>query len=672
MTQADGQPFDYGAVMPGDVDAGIDGAIVRAEALVDEVAAIALGAHSFANTMLALEAIDDVLGQASGRYGFLSQVSPDQATRETAHAAEERLSTFATGLGFREPLYLAVKEFAESEEGQALDALGARLVERTLRDFLRNGMDLDVERRSRLQELKERLVWVGIKFRRNVDEFDDAILITREELGGLPDSYIDSLRREEVDGDTRYRVSLDYPELFPFLESAKDADLRRALFQKNHNKAAVENVTLLEEAIAVRDEIATILGFASWAEYILQIRMAREPETVLDFLTDLEAKVRVKADRDIAELQESKQAETGGDESLAIWDWRYYQQRVLREKHDVDPFVVAEYFPLEATLEGLFDVYQRLVSVEFVARDSSQAWHPDVRFFDIIDRGQAAGVDRSSAADGGVVGHFYMDLHPRPDKFGHAAAFTLQSGRTLPNGEYQAPVSAIVANFTKPTAETPSLLRHSEVVTLFHEFGHILHQTLTRSRYLHFSGTRVERDFVEAPSQMLEHWCWQPEVLRGFSRHHESGERLPDDLLQRMIAAKNVGSGIAALRQIYFGRIDLAYHSAGREKDTDALARELHPITGFPFPEETHFQAGFGHLFGYDAGYYGYMWSKVYGDDMFTRFEQAGLDDPQVGRDYRSGILERGGTVDGDVLIREFLGREPRSEAFMRDLGLDP
>ena len=211
-----------------------------------------------------------------------------------------------------------------------------------------------------------------------------------------------------------------------------------------------------------------------------------------------------------------------------------------------------------------------------------------------------------------------------PGKFGHAAAFTLQSGRLLADGSYQTPISATVANFTKSSTETPSLLRHTEVVTLFHEFGHILHQALTRAPYLHFSGTRVERDFVEAPSQMLEHWCWEPEVLQGFARHHRSGDRLPSDLLGRMIDAKNVGSGIAALRQIYFGRLDLAYHGPGASKDSDAIACELHSITGFEYPAETHFQAGFGHLFGYDAGYYGYMWSKVYGDDMFTRFAEAG------------------------------------------------
>ena len=232
-------------------------------------------------------------------------------------------------------------------------------------------------------------------------------------------------------------------------------------------------------------------------------------------------------------------------------------------------------------------------------------------------------------------------------------------------------MSALVANFTKPRSETPSLLRHSEVVTLFHEFGHILHQTLTRSRFIRFSGTRVQRDFVEAPSQMLEHWCWEPEVLERMTRHYRSGEPLPADLRARMVAAKHVSSGIATLRQIYFARLDLAAHGSGANKDTDALSRDLHPITGFPFPEGTHFQAGFGHLFGYDAGYYGYLWSRVFGDDMYTSFEDSDAQAAGVGREYRRRILETGGVVDGDALVRDFLGREPTQDAFLRDLGLD-
>jgi Zn-dependent oligopeptidases len=246
------------------------------------------------------------------------------------------------------------------------------------------------------------------------------------------------------------------------------------------------------------------------------------------------------------------------------------------------------------------------------------------------------------------------------------------SGRTLPDGTYQQPISSIVANFTKPSAGAPSLLRHTEVVTFFHEFGHILHQTLTRARYLEFSGSSTERDFVEAPSQMLEHWVWDSDVLGRFARHHQTGAPLPPDLLDAMIRAKNVSSGIAALRQLFFSRLDFAYHSPGFDGDTSKTLAELYPVCGFPYPDGTYFQAGWGHLFGYDAGYYGYLWSRVFGDDMFTRFEQAGVFDRATGLEYREKILERGGSVDGDVLVRDFLGREPNTDAFLRELGLDP
>ena len=648
-------PFAYDALTPDDVRDGIDAAIARSETLVAGIAAVPDAQRDAANTLLPLDEISDVLSQAGGRFGFLSQVSADAALRTAAHESEEKLDTYAAGLGFREELDAALRALGAASTDRAMPPEAARFLEFELRDFRRNGMDLDAATRASLQELKERLVRLGIAFRRNIDEHEDAILVTRAGLAGLPDSYIAGLRTEEGDGETRYRVSLDYPELVPFLENAEDGALREELFRKNHNKAADANVVLLEEAIAVRDEIAQTLGYASWAHYVTEIRVARAPEAVLDFLGDLEERVRPKAEADMARLREIN----GGD--FGIWDWRYLTQRLLREQYQVDAFKVAEYFPLEAVLDGLFDVYQGLTGVRFLPHADAHAWHPDVRFFDIQDE-----------ASGEIVAHFYMDLHPRPAKFGHAAAFTLQGGRAQPEGEgYQAPVSAIVANFTKPTETSPSLLQHSEVVTLFHEFGHILHQTLTRARFMRFSGTSVERDFVEAPSQMLEHWCWQPEVLRGFTRHHRSGDPIPEDLVRRMIEAKNVSSSIATLRQIYFSRLDMAYHGPGGAKDTDAIARALHPIAGFAYPAETHFQAGFGHLFGYDAGYYGYLWSKVAGDDMFTRFEAAGLPAPAVGRDYRRGILERGGTVNGDALVREFLGREPSPAAFLRDLGLD-
>ena len=643
---------------------GVADAIDEAERRVDAIASVPDGARTFENTMLALDEIGDIIGQASGHFGFLAQVAADAELRAAAHEEEQRLDVFAAGLGFREELDRALKAYAARAETEALPDDAARLLEFALRDYRRNGFDLPAEQREAVRELHERLVRLGIQFRRNIDDYEDAIHVSRAQLAGLPDSYIERLQTSDEDNESgaeRYRVSLDYPELHPFLDSADDGELRRELFLKNHNKAAGDNIELLEEAIGVRDEIARRLGYPSWAAYVLELRMAKSPDNVQEFLTDLEARLAPKLADDLALLRREQERRTGAAGPVKIWDWRYYTNRLLLEEHRVDPFEVAAYFPLEAVLEGMFDVYQRLVGVRFIARPdaAAQAWHPDARPYDIVD-----------AAGGEPLARFYMDLHPRPGKFGHAAAFTLRGGRQTPGGGYQQPISAIVANFTRPTPDSPSLLRHGEVITLFHEFGHILHQTLTRARFTRFSGTRVERDFVEAPSQMLEHWCWERDVLAGFSRHWQTGDPLPDDLLERMIAAKHVSSGVANLRQVYFARLDLAYHGSGGQKDTDAIARELHPITGFEFPEETHFQAGFGHLFGYDAGYYGYLWSRVYGDDMFTRFEGAASSPQAIGREYRRQILEPGGARDGETLVKSFLGREPTPDAFLRELGV--
>lgn len=643
-----------------DIERGVDEAIRTVEQLADELVSVPDGRRSFENTVLPLDEISNVFNQASGRFGFLSQVSANSELRDVAHRQEERLNVFAAGIGFREDIDRALKAYATRAELEALPDDARRLLEFALRDYRRNGLDLNKETRDELQSLQERLVGLGIEFRKKIDDYQDHIEVSREELDGLPDAYIERLRTVEADGAVRYRVSLDYPELHPFLDAAHDGERRRELFHKNHNKAADTNIDILEEALAVRSSMATLLGFESWAAYALEIKMAKQADAVLEFLEDLESQLQSKLAADLARLSQQQERRTGVAGPIGISDWRYYTNQVIQEEYQVDPFEVAAYFPLDAVLDGMFRVYEALVGVKFVRRPDvvASAWHEDAQPFDIVD-----------PASGEALARFYMDLYPRPGKFGHAAAFTLRGGRRLGDDGYQRPISAIVANFTKPTESSPSLLRHTEVVTLFHEFGHILHQTLTSSRYTRFSGTRVERDFVEAPSQMLEHWCWQPDMLSSFSRHHETGDPLPKSLISRMIEAKHTSSAIATLRQVYFSRLDLAYHSEpGRS--TDEIARELHPITGFPFPEDTHFQAGFGHLFGYDAGYYGYLWSRVFGDDMFTRFEEPGASVSAVGAEYRQHILEPGGTADADQLIHRFLGREPNADAFLRELGL--
>ncbi len=652
MTDVDAGLPDFSAMTPEQVAGACEDAIATCDAAVDAIVATPDGERTFANTLGALEAATDGVGQASGQYAFMAYVASDDELREAGRAAEERIEKYLVDLSFREDLHAAIKAYAG--RGEALGPDEQRLLDFELRDYRRNGFELPEAERARVRELSDELVSLGIEFQKNISDWEDGIVVSREELAGLPEPFVDSLGTEEVEGETRYRVSLDYPEFFPFMGKARSSALRRALFAKEQVKGGDANVAVLERALAARREAAALLGYDSWAAYAHEVCMSKERERVVSFLADLRERLTVKAEADVALMAEVN----GGP--VNIWDWRYCHDQLLQTRFAVDDFEVAQYFPLDACLEGLFAVCQNLLGVRFEARPDAPVWHDDVQAFDVYE------------ADGDeAFARFYMDLFPRPNTFGHAAAFTLRGGRVLPDGSYQKPVSAIVANFTKPSAEAPSLLRHSEVETLFHEFGHILHQTLTRATYARFSGTRTERDFVEAPSQMLEHWVWDREVLASFTRHYETGEPLPDLLLDAMLAAKTLSSGVMMVRQLYFAHLDQAYHAPGFAGDSTAATRELHEITTFPYTPDTHFQSGWGHLFGYDARYYGYLWSHVFGDDMFTRFEDEGLLNPDLGAEYRRTVLERGGSVDGDQLVRDFLGREPNSDAFLRGLGLE-
>lgn len=649
---------DFESLTPEEIAAACQRAMDGCDRIIADVVGNSAGSRTFANSMLPLEEASDLVAAASGQHAFMAYVTADDALRAAAREWDEKLDKYMVALSFREDLYQAIKEFAATDEAKNLAGEEKRWLEFELRDYRRNGFDLPAAERARVRELFDRLVELDVQFRKNIDEYEDFIVVSREQLSAMPEAWIESLGTVEEGGETRYKVSLDYPEIQPFMANCPDGELRRQLFGKDQRKGGEENVRILEDAIKVRHEIATMLGYDSWAAYRTETRMAKTREAVSTFLRDLRGKVTLKAGEDLQQMRDL--AKDRGVETVNIWDWRYYHNELLKTKYAVDDFEVAKYFPLDAVLEGLFGVYQHILGVKFTEAPGAPRWHPDVLAYDI-----------SEAAGGAPFARFYMDLFPRPNKYGHAAAFTLRRGRRLPDGSYQHPVSSIVANFTKPSSTQPSLLRHSEVDTFFHEFGHIMHQTLTRAERGRFSGTQTERDFVEAPSQMLEHWCWEPDVLSSFARHYETGERLPQTLIDSMIAAKQLDSGIMTLRQLFFATLDLAYHSPEFDGDTTAMLEALHGITGFPYTPSTHFQSGFGHLFGYDAGYYGYLWSQVFGDDMYTKFEATSPMDTDTGLHYRRTILERGGTVDGDQLVRDFLGREPNSEAFLRGLGLE-
>ncbi|HMB68957.1 MAG TPA: M3 family metallopeptidase, partial [bacterium] len=609
----------------------------------------------FENTMGPLNRLADVLHQAFGKYAFHGYVAADDELREIAREQEEVMDRYRVDLSFREDIYGAVKTYSETGDAVGLRGERARLLEFSLRDYRRNGFGLGAEVRAEVQELQGQLVALNAAFQKELADWQDGIVVPEDRTQGLTASYLERLERKE---DGSYWVSLDYPELIPFLDTSADGELRKELTRRAWNEGYPANVERLEEAIAIRDRIATLLGYESWAHYRMEPRMAGDPATAQAFLSDLQQKVQPKLEADIAAMR----ASYGQDDADGInyWDWRYYDTLQKRNDFDVDEGRISEYFPLQSVLEGMFGITQEMFGVRYVEVEDPDAWHPDVQLFEIHD-----------VASGELIAHFYTDLFPRPNKYSHAAAFPLRGGGIL-NGQWQTPVSAIVANFTKPSEQQPSLLTHEEVETLFHEFGHILHQTLTRAELQRFAGSSTEQDFVEAPSQNLEHWIWEPEVLGRFAVHYETGEKLPVEMLEGLVAAKNLNSGIRYLRQVFYASLDLAYHGPGAEKNTTEILNEMHPLCGFPNLEGTHFQAGFGHLFGYDAAYYGYLWSKVYGDDMYTAFEEGGILNPEVGMRYRTEIYEKGGTLDGTDLVRNFLGREPNNRAFLRDLGLDP
>ncbi|HEX5671247.1 MAG TPA: M3 family metallopeptidase, partial [Acidimicrobiia bacterium] len=555
-------------------------------------------------------------------------------------------------------LNAAVQEYAVTDEATELGAERARFVEFTLRDLRHAGHELSPEARARVKERTQRLVELGVRFQENIDEWEDHILVTTDDLEGLPPSFAESLETDEDTG--KLKVTLAYPHLIPFVENAKRRDLREQLSFKFNTQAVEANREILEEARRLRHEIAEEFGVPSWAHHRLEERMAKDPERVASFYDGLISPLTKQGEADLSVMGELL-AEDAGEDQVQSWDWRFYDTQQRRTDYGVDPFEVANYFPLDGVLDGMFDLVQETFGLEFQEVADPDVWHPDVRLFAIHDAGSKE-----------LLAHFYLDLFPREGKYGHAAEFPLVMSRRMEDGSYQNPVCAMVANFTKPTASAPSLLQHGEVETLFHEFGHVLHQNLGRTELARFAGTSVERDFVEAPSQIMQHWVWRADVLRRFARHHETGEPIPDQLVEQLVAARQLNVAIHQLRQLQYGWWDQTMHGTDVALDFDHILREGARLGLMPFHEGTFALASFGHLMGgYDAAYYGYMWSEVFGDDMFSRFEEEGVTNPAVGMAYRREVLERGGSVDADDMLTAFLGRDPDNTAFLRKLGIE-
>ncbi len=622
-----------------------------------DLVAIADEERTFENTIMGYERAFEHYGDALGMSGFLSYVSTDKNFRDAALALQMQMSQYMVDVATRRDIYRAIKAYADTNP--QLEPDQALLLKDMMIGFKNSGMDLSDEDLETFKKLNKEKAQYIIQFDKNVQEYKDHLDVTQEQLQGLGEDYISKLQKTE---DGKYRVTLDYPDYVPFMLNSANTQARKELEYKYNRRGGQENVELLEKTLSLRQQIAQLLGYKNHAQLKLENRMAKNPDNVFGFLKDLEKRLKPMAkteDKNLIAYKNQKQ----GSKSRTLYPYEsgYWATQYKKEHLDLDPEKIKEYFPSDVVIEEMLDLFGHLFGISFELVNIP-VWHEDVKAFKILNQ-----------KDGSLVAYFYMDLYPREGKFKHAACFDLVGGQENEDGSYQIPFVAIVANMNKPSADTPSLLKHGEVTTLFHEFGHVLHNALTKARYGAQAGTSVSWDFVETPSQLLERWAWNPQVLKKISKHYKTGEALPQDLIERMLAAKNFGAGGSYLRQNFFAQYDMTLHTKKKTPDTTKTYFSLtKKIRNLPLTKNTIPQASFGHIMGgYDAGYYGYLWSEVIAEDFFSEFEKQGIFNQQLGMKLRQEVLEKGGTLDEAEMVKNFLGRKEEIGPFLRSIGLE-
>ncbi|CAK9303177.1 unnamed protein product [Gordionus sp. m RMFG-2023] len=609
---------------------------------------------------------------------FFQHVSPDKDLRKTSCDVEHKFSDFDVEMSMRQDIFdnivaldkkLANKDNMEHEMKRYLDRL--------IKIGKRNGLHLSKDKQDELKIIKKRMNELCIDFSQNLNEDVTILEYTKEELDGLPDDFLECL--EQTDSG-KYKVTLKYPHYNPIMKKAKNPETRKTMEIAFNSRCLKTNLPILEELITLRQREASILGFPNHVSYVTELRMAKNYETVRDFLARLVEQLRPAYDTEFKTLKDFKAKELKAmgkpvPDPLTIdnWDLRYYANMVEEENYAVDHQKVKQYFPLNKVTAGLFNIYQILLGLKFnKVGEATSVWQQDVETYSVKD-----------AKTDELIGYFYLDLYPRDGKYAHAACFGLKPSCLLPaqagkDGKRQLAVAAMVANFTRGCntsgdGPTSPLLTHDEVTTYFHEFGHVMHDLCAQSRLAHFSGTSVERDFVETPSQMLENWCWEAESLKLMSGHHKDGSPIPEDLLQKLIKSRKANIAIMTMRQLYLATFDHLIHTkAGKVDILSILDTVSKDIMKIPVTQGTNMAASFGHLAGgYDGQYYSYMWSERFCMDMFeSRFLKEGIMNPKTGMDYRMDILHKGGSEDAVDMLKKFLGREPSDDAFLHFLGI--
>ena len=633
------------------------------------------GTPNWDSLMAPLDELRDRLHQVWSPVSHLNAVLNSDALRAAYNACLPKLSAHWTELGQNERLQGAVRALTESPDAVRLEPAQRKALEHNLRDFHLSGVDLPSADKARYKAIMQELAALQSKFEDNVLDATNAWtcqLETDNRLAGLPDSALSVLRQNaERRGLEGWLITLELPSYFPVMSYADDRELRHEVYQAFVTRASdqgpqagrYDNSEIMERILALRHELAQLLGFANYAERSLATKMASGPAQVLEFLEDLAARSRPQAQREFAEL-EAFAREQHGIPQLEAWDVGYYTEKLRRQRYDLSQEDLRPYFPETRVLPGLFAVVERLYEVRIQPAPGADLWHPDVRFYELRD------------ATGELRAHFYMDLYARAKKRGGAWMDEYRGRRRSVRG-VQTPVAFVTCNFTPPVAGRPALFTHDEVLTLFHELGHALHHMLTRVEYYDVAGINgVEWDAVELPSQFMENWCWEREALDLISGHHETGAPVPDGLYRRMLAARNFQSAMMMARQLELALFDFRLH-AEYSPHQGARVLELwrrvrEQVAVVPAPAFNRFPNAFSHIFagGYAAGYYSYKWAEVLSADAFSRFEEEGIFNPATGRDFLRCVLEVGGSRDAMASFVAFRGREPQVEPLLRHSGI--
>ena len=587
--------------------------------------------------------LESIIYDLSGRIAFMGDVHPDEKIRDFGNEADSKIQNLALEIFKDQELYKKFKKIQTNN----LDEESKTFYKDLEIDFKDAGHGLSSEKKDRLTEIEKKLIDLGISFSENIAKDKTEVSFHENELKGLSQNELDNLRKDK----NKFVVTMAYPDINAVMENCSVRSTREIVWKAFNNRAVRENSPILEEAVVLRNEKAILFGFKTWAEYRLQNRMAKSPKSVSSMYESLIPKLQKAAEVEKNELV-TDNIEVS---DIAPWDIRYFISKERSKVSNIENSELKKYFYIHDVKTEMFKVCEEVFNLKIKPESNQTAWHKDVELWSLWEK------------DGQQLAYFYLDLYPREGKFTHAAVFDISSGGS---SRQELPICSMVANFPNPNTGD-GLMTFDEVETLFHEFGHVLHNGIGKSKYTRFVGANCEWDFVEAPSQIMEHWVWKVDCMKRISKHIESNKALSEKICKKLNKSKNIGVGLLTLRQVSFGLADQHLHGENYKDSLLEIEHAAQKVTTISYPKDINHLAAFGHLLGgYDAAYYGYLWAEIIGDDLFSRFENEGILSNSVGIEYKNTILKPGGTMPAESMVKNFLGRKWNDEAFLSQKNL--